>query len=249
VDTSSLASTGRIVEPIAQASMYEPLERLAIVARYETEQPIYRYGDPAEHWFRIVSGAARKSSLSGEGQRHIVDFLLPGDFFGFSVWGGHQFDTEAIAAGTLVARYSRSSVEGLADSDPQIARYIRRIAFASIVRLQRRTVLLGRSRALEKVSAFLLEMADRSCRERTDWMCLPMSRSDIADYLAMAVETVSRTLTTLRSHRAIAFRERDARQVQICDPMLLEQFANQLEERRARSQVVRRHTYAQSRPL
>ena len=149
----------------------------------------------------------------------------------------------------LVDREFARHVESQVELIPQIGRYIRRIAFASIARLQRRTVLLGRSRALEKVSVFLLEMAERNCRERTDWMCLPMSRSDIADYLAMAVETVSRTLTALRSHRAIAFREGDARQVRICDSPLLQQFANRLEERRARPQAARRYTCAQSRPL
>jgi CRP-like cAMP-binding protein len=230
-----LASTGRFVEAISQVNRFGALERLAIVARYENDQPIYRSNDPAEHWFRIISGAARKSSLSGEGQRHIVDFLLPGDFFGFSVRGGYQCSAEAIVPGTLVARYVRSSAERLADSDPQVAQYIRRVAFESIGRLQRRTVLLGRSSALEKVSAFLLEMADRSSIEQADWMSLPMSRSDIADYLAMAVETVSRTLTLLRARRSIAFRDRDARQVQICDRGALVKLAERLEEWGARA--------------
>ena len=234
METSSLASTGRFVEAISQVSRYGALERLAIVARYENDQPIYRSNDPAEHWFRIISGAARKSSLSGEGQRHIVDFLLPGDFFGFGVGGGYQCSAEAIVSGTLVARYVRAGAERLADSDPLVAQYIRKIAFESIGRLQRRTVLLGRSSALEKVSAFLLEMTDRSAVEQSDWMSLPMSRSDIADYLAMAVETVSRTFTLLRARRSIAFRDRDARQVQICDRGALEKLAERLEDSSAR---------------
>src|SRR6476660_8164902 len=97
--------------------MDHALERLAAVARYETDQAIYRYNDPAEHWFRIISGAARKSSLSGEGQRQIVDFLMPGDFFGFCAAPGHEFCVEAIVSGTLVARYARWNAERLADSD------------------------------------------------------------------------------------------------------------------------------------
>jgi CRP-like cAMP-binding protein len=237
VETTSLVSTNRFVDALSQPSTDDALERLAIVGRYENDQPIYRYNDPAEHWFRILSGAARKSSVTGEGQRHIVDFLLPGDFFGFSVREGYQFSVEAIAPGTLVARYGRSSAERLADCDPQVAQYIRKVAFESIGRLQRRTVLLGRSSALEKVSAFLLEMADRSGIGPEDWMYLPMPRCDIADYLAMAVETVSRTLTQLRARRVIAFRNRDARQVRICDRPELELLADRLEECHARRGV------------
>jgi CRP-like cAMP-binding protein len=210
--------------------MYAALDRLGMVRQYETEQPIYRYNDRAEHWFRIVSGAARRSALSAEGQRHIIDFLLPGDFFGFYAHGAYQSNAEAIVPGTIVARYGRSSAECLADSDPQVARCIRGIAFEWIVRLQRRAVLLGRSSALEKIGAFLLEMADRSSIQRTDWIHLPMSRSDIADYLGMAVETVSRTLTVLRARRAITFADRDARQVKICDPTALEVLVNRVEE-------------------
>jgi CRP-like cAMP-binding protein len=148
-----------------------------------------------------------------------VDFLLPGDFFGFCASSQHHFCVETIVAGSLVARFPRRSAERLADSDPQVARHIRQAAFESIARLQRRTLILAGSSALEKVGAFLLEMADREDVEQTRWVRLPMSRSDIADYLAMAVETVSRTLTELRARRAIAYC--DARRVQICDREVL----------------------------
>ena len=198
----------------------ESLQRLAVVARYEADEPVYRYNDPVQCWFRVVAGAARKAALSGDGRRHIVDFLLPGDFFGFCPSSGHHFCVEATIAGTLVARYPRRSAEQLADSDPNVARHIRQAAFESIARLQRRTLILAGSSALEKVSAFLLEMADRTGVEETRSICLPMSRSDIADYLAMAVETVSRTLTELRARRTITYRA--ARRVQICDRDVLE---------------------------
>jgi CRP-like cAMP-binding protein len=158
--------------------------------------------------------------LSGDGRRHIVDFLLPGDFFGFCPTSGHHFCVEATVAGTLVARYPRRGVERLAESDPQVSRHIRQATFESIARLQRFTLILAGSSALEKVGAFLLEMANRTGVEETRWVCLPMSRSDIADYLAMAVETVSRTLTELRARHAIAYR--NARRVQICDREVLE---------------------------
>src|SRR5579871_3215415 len=115
---------------------HESLQQLSVVARYDTDQPIHRYNDPAQYWFRIVAGAARKIALSGDGRRHIVDFLLPGDFFGFCASSQHHFCVETIVAGSLVARFPRHSVERLADSDPQVARHIRQAAFESIARLQ-----------------------------------------------------------------------------------------------------------------
>jgi CRP-like cAMP-binding protein len=116
--------------------------------------------------------------------------------------------------------------ERLADSDPQFARYIREAAFESIARLQRRMVTLAQTSALEKVSAFLLEIADRSHTAPTQAVFLPMSRYDIADYLAIAVETVSRALTELRGRHAIAFRS--ARQMRISDRGALEEVADRL---------------------
>jgi CRP-like cAMP-binding protein len=204
------------------------LERLAILARYEPGESIYRCNDSIEHWFRIVSGAARKSAMSDDGRRHIVDFIFPGDLFDFGAFGSRQFCVEAIVPGTVIARYPRRSVERLADSDPHIARNIREAAFESIGRLQRRMIILGRATALEKVSTFLLEMSDRSLTAPTHAMLLPMSRYDIADYLAMAVETVSRTLTELRARQTIAFRS--VRQVRICNRDALAGYAGRLTE-------------------
>jgi CRP/FNR family nitrogen fixation transcriptional regulator len=207
------------------------LEHLAVVARYEAGESVYRCNDPAGHWYRVVRGAARKSALSGDGRRHIVDFMLPGDFFGLGLCRPRDFCVEAIFPGSLIARYQRASVEQLADCDPLIAHNIRELAFETIARLQRRLVILNRSKALERVSSFLLEMADRSRIGPSHPVFLPMSRYDIADYLGLAVETVSRALTELRRRRAIVFRS--ARQVRICDRAALEVFAEKLAESHA----------------
>jgi CRP/FNR family transcriptional regulator, nitrogen fixation regulation protein len=228
VEIPPSASIRECAERIPRDRSLGALEHLASRARYEIGESIYRYNDPIEHWFRIVAGAARQSALTGDGRRHIVDFILPGDLFGFGAAGGRHFCVEALAPGTLVARYPRRGAERLADSDPQIARNIREVAFESISRLQRRTVTLGRTSALEKVSLFLLEMADRNHTGPTHTVFLPMSRYDIADYLAMAVETVSRTLTELRGRQTIAFRA--VRQVRICDRGALEEVADGLIE-------------------
>jgi CRP/FNR family nitrogen fixation transcriptional regulator len=175
------------------------------VISYRNGQEIYGENDASEHWYCLISGAARKYALMADGRRRIVDFLLPGDFFGFRARHQHSFATDAIAKGTTVARYLRRSLETAADSDPRLGREIREIAFQSISRSQARLLILGRVTALEKVGAFLVEMADR-CLDRSDQtVFLPMSRYDIADYLAISVETVSRALTELNRCGTIRF--------------------------------------------
>jgi CRP/FNR family transcriptional regulator, nitrogen fixation regulation protein len=194
-----------------------PMESLGTVRRYGADERIYRQDESADYWYRLVVGAARMCTQISDGRRQIVDFLLPGDLFGF-----HTGDcsVECVVANTTVVRYPRREMESLMETDPQLARGVREIAFESIDRMQSRIVLLGHSRATERVCGFLLEMAYRTQIESLGTVSLPMSRYDIADYLAIAVETVSRSLTTLRSKRVIVFL--DTRHFQILDRKALE---------------------------
>jgi CRP/FNR family transcriptional regulator, nitrogen fixation regulation protein len=165
---------------------------------YHRAQEIYGETAPAEHWYRLETGAARKYALIADGRRCIVDFLFPGDYFGFRMRHCNSFAVEAIVPGTKVARYSRRILEAAADRDSRIAREIREIAFEAIARSQARLLILGRVTAIEKVGAFLLEMMTRCSGHNRRVVNLPMSRYDIADYLTISVETVSRALTQLK---------------------------------------------------
>lgn len=194
------------------------LDRIATIARYKLGQTLYFQTQQADFWYWIVSGGARECSLTAEGRRQIVDFLLPGDLFGLCRGDVRKVTCEIIGGPTTVVCYPRSQAEALANVDPQVARWVREMAFRAIERLQARIVLLGRNRALEKICGFLLEMEARSAARLGEPFPLPMSRYDIADYLAVAVETVSRTLTALRQQGAITLLA--ARRVQINDHRL-----------------------------
>ena len=174
-------------------------------------QPIYGQKDPADHWYRVVSGAARKCALLADGRRQVLDFMLPGDFFGFTAHAHHAFAVEVIVEGTIVARYARRRIETLADSDPQLGQLIREMTFATISRLQARILILGQMTALEKVGCFVLEMAERLFGGGSEPFMLVMSRYDIADYVALSAETVSRTLTAVEAPGAIPAPGNDAR--------------------------------------
>jgi CRP/FNR family transcriptional regulator, nitrogen fixation regulation protein len=176
----------------------------ASLKRYGRDQEIiHEQEDSLRHWLRIVSGLTRTCVLRSDGKRQIIDFLLPGDFFGFIDNGPYAFTVEAVVDGTQVARYPRERVKLLADSDPHFGRWIRGIAFDGISRLQGRMLALGSVSSVEKVGAFLLELADRSPQDSAGAVSLPMSRYDIADYLGISAETVSRAVTKLKRQGVI----------------------------------------------
>src|ERR1700726_4992281 len=181
------------------------MESLGTLRRYGVDQTVYWPYEATDYWYQLIGGAARKCTQMSDGRRQIVDFLLPGDLFGFHAGARHDCSVECVAPNTTIVRYQRPRMESLMESDPQLARRVREVAFDSIDRMQSRTILLGCGRALERVCGFLLEMADRRPIEPDGTNALPMPRYDIADYLAIAVETVSRSLTTLRSKEVIAF--------------------------------------------
>jgi CRP/FNR family transcriptional regulator, nitrogen fixation regulation protein len=206
------------------------LDQIAALTQFDRGRGICAQGTPANHWYCVISGAARCCVVRLDGRRQIVDLLLPGDLFGFSVLDEYDSTIEAIVAGTVVASYPRRQVEALADSDAQLAREIRQMSFIAMSRLQTQLLILGRITALEKVASFILDMAERLSAGEGNSVALPMSRYDIADYLAVSVETVSRSLTDLK-HRGV-IKLAGARTVRIVD-------RNALEDGEPRDQVGR----------
>ena len=218
----------RTTDSFAQhaAESHRPLDPLVLLDARAVRMPckrgaeICRTGETARFWYRIASGMARQCALSADGKRQIVDFLAPGDFFGFSSADEQPFTVEAIVAGTWFLRYPRSQVEQLIDAHPRLSERFRKVAFASLSRMQARMLHLGRTTAQQKVGSFLVEMSGRSAQSPDHEVRLGMTRYDIADYLALSVETVSRTLTDMK--RAGLIRYSEARAIQILDRDALE---------------------------
>jgi CRP/FNR family transcriptional regulator, nitrogen fixation regulation protein len=196
------------------------LDSLAVIATCHRGKQICSQGAAADHWHRVVSGVARGYVSRSDGRRKIVDLLLPGDFFGFTVGNEYDCAVEAVAEGTVIASYSRRRVEMRAESDPRLAREICQVTFKALSRLQAQILIVGRITALEKVGSFILEMATRLSNGRSDNITLPVSRYDIADYLTVSVETVSRSLTDLKQRGIIELS--GTRMIRILDPEALE---------------------------
>jgi CRP/FNR family transcriptional regulator, nitrogen fixation regulation protein len=215
-------SAARVVEPVwrhqrvpARQDPLTALDALATRIRYRRDQQVYEEDSTVEYWYRVISGLARRFTTRADGKRQIVDLLLPGDVFGFGARGKHTFAVEAVLDDTVVARYPRSRLENAARLDPDIARQLREAACQAISRLHALILNLGRTTAEQKVGHFLVKMAERLSGGPADSVVLPMSREDIADYLALSVETVSRSLTQLKLRGAI--RLTGVRQISILD--------------------------------
>jgi CRP/FNR family nitrogen fixation transcriptional regulator len=179
------------------------LDSVATLMSCHRAQEICREGQSAERWFFVISSVVRRCVLRSDGRRQIVGLLLPGDFFGFTANDEYDYTAEAVTEDTLIASYLRRRVEALADSEPTLARDLRRITFEAMSRLQAQLLILGRITALEKVASFILEMDSRMPHDCRGRIALPVSRYDIADYLAVSVETVSRSLTDLQQRGII----------------------------------------------
>jgi len=200
-----------------------PLQRLdaiAAVKSYRRRQEICGQLQTASTWYCVLSGAALCFVIRFDGRRQIIDLLFPGDFFGFASGAEYDYAVEAAAPGTVIAGYARKSVEAMADSDPQLTREIRQIAFDGLSRLQQQLMILSRVRVQQKIGAFIIALADRLSQDQSDRVTLPISRYEIADYLAVSVETVSRALSDLKQRGLIRFT--GTRTIQIMDRDALE---------------------------
>ena len=175
-------------------------EAMGATMKFSRNVEIYGAGEPAEYLYQVVGGAIRTSRFLIDGRRQIGGFYLPGDIFGLDAGDDHAYSAEAVVD-SKVAVIKRSAVIGLAARDGEVARQLWALTWRELARAQDHMLLLVKS-AHERVAGFLLEMASR--RPERDEIELPMSRQDIADYLGLTIETVSRTLTNLETEAAIA---------------------------------------------
>jgi CRP/FNR family nitrogen fixation transcriptional regulator len=179
------------------------LESRATTIRAERDEEIVAQEDQATWCFLVVSGCVRTVRLMEDGRRHVGEFLFAGDMFGWEALDRHDFGAEAVTPVTL-RRYPRHELEQLADHDRGVARRLRELSSRRLRSGREHMVLLGRKTASERIASFLLEMAARTSPDGRAIIDLPMSRSDMGDYLGLTIETVCRRLTRLRLDGTIA---------------------------------------------
>ena len=211
--TEPCASCGARNSSICAAMEDRDLARLAALA-VPIPIPVGRTfiteGDPAEHFFNVTAGTAKLFKLLPDGRRQITGFASTGTFLGLAVSSSYAFSAEAVDA-TRICRFSRTRLRRLLDDFPAMEKRLLEVASNELVAAQEQMLLLGRKTARERLASFLVTRAAclsngaSPCGHRpAEKVTLPMTRSDVADYLGLTIETVSRTFTRFRTDRLIA---------------------------------------------
>jgi CRP/FNR family transcriptional regulator, nitrogen fixation regulation protein len=188
------------------------LNALGVVMNFARNMEIYAEGEPAGNVYKVVSGVVRISKLLPDGRRQISAFHTAGDMFGFEADDLHHASAEAVTPVKVIA-YKWQSL--LADSagSASVVRDLLNLTIIGLRQTQEHLLLLGRKNALERVAAFLLDMAKRT--KTGPVVELAMARHDIADYLGLTLETVSRMFAELKDQGAIKLE--GARRVHLLD--------------------------------
>ena len=182
-------------KPTGRSPPDDPIATMGTLVRYPRGAEIFGQNQPAEYLYLIVTGAVRTFRILNDGRRQICAFYLPGDYFGIEPGDQHASyafainDVQAIAVG-------RQMVAKRAGRRRDVARQLLAIRGKEIQNLQDQTLLLTKT-AEERIAWFMLQMAHRTTSSST--VSLPMPRRDIADYLGVTVETISRTLGQLET--------------------------------------------------
>lgn len=181
--------------PASRAEDWTGAARLTFRAGEE----IYVQDEDADLVYRIIRGAARTSHLLADGRRQVGDFYYEGDVIGVEMGPVHRFSAEALGDCEVLALRRAGSA---AYDAGRVDRMIWAATASELQRAQSHMLLLGRATACERVARFLLDIAERF---REEIVSLPMSRQDMADYLGLTIETISRMLGRLQADGLVEF--------------------------------------------
>ena len=172
------------------------LNRISQIKHYAHKAMLFDQGAPADGVFNLIDGVVRLYKSLPDGRRQIVGFALPGDFLGLALLDRHGVAAEAVTD-VQACRFARTAFISYVEGRPHLLRRMYEFAGHELAMAQDQMLLLGRRTADEKVAAFLLQLQSRYGRigAMSVNLPLPMGRQDIADYLGLTIETVSRTLT------------------------------------------------------
>ncbi len=214
---SALSSVNQIPFRVKQYPASDTVGQIDLIGTeiaFAKDNQFYGESEPATYLYKVITGLVRTYRMTAEGRRQIIAFYVPGDLFGFETGNTYTLSAEAITEARVRA-IKRSLVMNRATHDFDVANQLWLGASNEIRRNQQHILQFGRS-AEARVADFLLEMARRMPIDGT--VALSISRQDIADYLDLRIETVSRAMTrlvrqgriTLSSSRKVVIRNSKA---------------------------------------
>ena len=198
------ATVSRHMPAAGRSTQAGTIELMGVCMSFPRNAEIYGESEPADYLYKIVSGTVRTYTVLVDGRRQIGAFYLSGDMFGLETGNEHAFSAEAITDCKIIV-IKRSAVLALAARDNEVARQMWDLTARELHRVQEHSLVLIKS-AEERVAGFLLEMAERGAGGGA--VELSMSRQDIADYLGLTIETISRMLKHLEDAAAIEVAKR-----------------------------------------
>lgn len=204
----------------ASQGIPEPLRAAGTVIQVSEGREIFAEGDDTDVFYKVVSGVVRICKFLNDGRRQIAAFHVAGEVFGFELGTDRQFAAEAVSDCTLVS-YRRRGIELMAQKDQTVSRQLLQYAMQNLAQAQAHSLLLARRGAAEKVACFLLDWQERSNAD--GFIHLAMTRQEIADYLALTIETVSRSFSQFERDGVIALP--NTRDLRILDTEALEEMA------------------------
>ena len=202
----------------------EILEGIVSRVNYIPQQTIFTEGDDADHVFNVTDGVVRLYKLLIDGRRQITGFLFAGDFMGLSAHETYAYSAEAITQ-LSACRFPRKKLESMLEQYPKLEKRLLGMVVDELTTAQDQMLLLGRKTAQERLASFLLSLSRRAIHRGLsgDSVSLVMGRADIADFLGLTTETVSRTITQLK--RAGAIDLQSGGRVSLADRAALEDMA------------------------
>ncbi|HEY0266631.1 MAG TPA: helix-turn-helix domain-containing protein [Rhizomicrobium sp.] len=205
--------------PVAarMASLDQPLRMAGTVIHVGEGREIFAEGGDTHLFYKVISGVVRVCRFLNDGRRQIEAFHVAGEVFGFEPGEARSLSAEAVGDCSLVS-YRRSHIETLAQKDQAVAHQLFQYVLQNLAQAQGHALVLGRRGAAEKVAAFLLGWARHSLDKNV--IHLAMTRQDIADYLGLTIESVSRSLSQFERDGVIALP--NARQVRMLNTDALE---------------------------
>lgn len=195
------------IRPLALCGALEPSQVFAMSSiahprKIDAGKQLMQEGDPADDVFTLTEGMLKVYKLMPDGRRQITGFMIPGDFIGLAYGSNYVYSAEAVMPSTA-CRFQRTRLLERMVDFPELEHRLLSLTSNELAAAQSQMLLLGRKSARERLASFIHGLAHRRGIGDGEIMPLPMGRNDIADFLGLTIETVSRIFTAMRKERLI----------------------------------------------